>query len=280
MSSNETLQSIIKWNRAYERFKKEYNTVETVVPFSLLVNWDSFSWETWANILEKEIEKRYVDDKGFEMWVRSPSYSWIGQVERLPLMLSNKGRLYDLDTEKMLPTFPAPNGEIVYAAKREWMLISRAVALNFVSRKKELEGYNYAALSPRHKNEQLHDNSSSNLEWVVPSDEVLKQYTAHINGDAPAMFERKAILITLHKPPYNGDQFVFAGNKAMQDLGLDSKFIHGATLQFDWKHPFRARYLGPGEALGYPQTPPEGLDLELLKPPAMPKDDPWDTPTS
>jgi len=278
MSSNETLQNIAKWNRAYEKFKTEYNTIENVVPFNLLMQWDSFSWETWANILDKEIQKRSVEDKGFEVWVRSPSYSWIGTLERMPLVLSNKGRLYDLDSEKMLTLFPAPNGEMVYAANREWMLISRAVALNFVGREKELEGYNYAALSVKHKNEQLHDNSSSNLQWCAPSEEVLKQYTAHIDGTVPPLFEHKAVLITLHKPPYNGDQFVFAGNKAMRDLGLDSKFIHGVVLQFDWKHPFRARYLGPGEAMAYPQSPPEGLDLELLKPPALPKDDPWDTP--
>jgi hypothetical protein len=271
MEQNETLREIAKWNQNYERFKKDHNTIEDIVPMSLLLQWDDFSWETHASILHEEIAKKAKEDPSFEFWIRNPSYSWIGLTELMSVMLSNKGRLYSLDKDTLLILNTADNGEVYYPFDREWMFLSRAVAQNFVRKEKELAHYSYGAMAVRHINGVLHDNSSLNLEWVLPPAEVLEVYNSKDpNGAEPVQGGRRAVLISVQdpkEPATEYHQFVLLGNQAMIELGLDPAYIHQATTLKPWKAPFRARYFGAGEASVYPRNPPEFLKphLNMLK---------------
>lgn len=279
--SNEMVKEIARWNQAYERFKKDHNTIENVIPLSLVFKWDEFSWETRVNFLHHVITEKVKDDPTFEFWIRSPLYVWIGAHERLSVLLSNKGRLYSLDKDALIILDTAENGEVYAPFANEWMFISRAVALNFVRKEKELGQYHYGAIAVRHINDVLHDNSSLNLEWVLPSDEVMELYRSKDpDGAEPYSDGPRAVLVSVHEPsapPTEYHQFVLMGNKAMIDLGLEPAYIHQVTTLKPWKAPFRARYLGAGEASVYPRNPPAFLlpHLNLLKSPDKKEPEPW-----
>lgn len=218
------------------RFFKEFNTLKDLLPRLAVKLVGIADDQTIAAVVNKALKKKLKEDPDFEVWLKAKyfPYTKAGTSKKEYrdfdyLMVSNKGRFFDLRTYRPLSGYVAQRGYKTLVADGYPMSAHRLVCYRFNPIPQHLLNYPLGELEVNHKNAVKGDNDFENLEWATP-DENMKH--ARENGLIIALTGmdhrtvRPMVATVVDIPEFNGTEFVVVGQRECEELGINHKVLY------------------------------------------------------
>lgn len=257
------------YEKLYEIFSKAHNVIENVLSEGLLKSWPLFNHETKVALLSAALEDKLKVDPDFEMWVQltyPQNEVGGGYVEVKRLLISNKGNLHSLYSDREIGVHARPDKYVSINVGKLTLLVHRALAFNFVPKKKELVDYTYDALFINHKDLEKHNNVLTNLEWCLPKENTIHAFDngACARGKLDPRTKPVLVEVVAEDSDFKGLRFVLFGRRELEKHGFNQGNVNRACAIGTVVTGCKFKYVGIEEATEYPHGPPEGFDLKKI----------------
>ena len=199
--------------------------------------WNKLKPETRVRVLRNKLDKRLKEDPDYEVFVplvNIKCYSvnsldfYFGKTKSRfyhpNLLISNKGRIYDLERNRFR-LLSENKGYVVVTIACVSREIHRLLGISFVPKPIKHLKKPYELLVINHKNGKGDVNELWNIEWVTQAENIKHAYDNGLNNVGLVNKQTKPILFTSISDEGENTQFVICGKREMNDSGFSPRTV-------------------------------------------------------